>query len=324
MTLAADWLIHVPLLLWQAWLVAVVVLVLLAWTRGWNPHWRYAATGVALVKYVLPPMLPLPVGVFSFAPPAGESVFAATLMPLMRSGGANFILILMSLHAAGTAVALARIWILRARLHALAARATVARDLSSMTEVRISTEVGVAMTFGIRKPVILLPAANLETMTSDQIAAVIAHEERHVERRDARAILIESLIAALWWFDPVVRLVIRERRKLREECCDDEVIARASVTPAQYGRAICAAAENLSSTAPWFAPAVSTGSDLTRRIARIAAPGFRPRGEMSRVQIAAIVLIALLLLPGVRVNARNVVAFDHATFHSLGFHQHSH
>ncbi len=321
-SLSSEWLVHVAQLLWQAWLCSATVLLLLVAARRASPHWRYAGTSLVLLKYVTPPMLPFPGGIFSLASPVGESLLTFRLSSLLHVPAARLIIAFcLAVHVAGTVVALIRIAVMRRRLTSLAGRASRAVALAPELDVRISGEISVAMTFGVRRPVILVPASNVEAMTPSEIVAVIAHEQRHVARRDARAILIESIIAAVWWFDPLLRAVIRERRRLREECCDDEVIAHATSTPLQYARAIRAAAENLSAEAPRFAAAAASGSDLPRRMARLVSPGYSPQRRMTLAQAGAVILVALLMLPGVRISRHNLIAFDTATLRSLGFNR---
>ncbi|MEO8362623.1 MAG: hypothetical protein ABI672_21540, partial [Vicinamibacteria bacterium] len=69
--LARQWSIH---LLHATWQSTIVVLVILALVRGIpraSSRLRYALLLIALAKFAIPPMLPLPVGVFSAAPPVG-------------------------------------------------------------------------------------------------------------------------------------------------------------------------------------------------------------------------------------------------------------
>ena len=317
--LAGQWLMHVAVLLGQAVLTAGVILAAVRIAPRLSPHWRYAATLLVLLKYLIPPMLPFPAGLFSLATPPAESPMAWRLAALARRPGwSEAIVALGVVHLAGIVVCLARMAILRRRLHAIASRAVAAPHLGP--GVRISNEVPVAMTFGIRRPQILIPLGYAAAMRTDELDAVIAHERQHVIRGDARSILMESLVVALWWFDPLLRLVIRERRRLREECCDDEVIAGGSAPLASYARAMCTAAEGLSRRIPAFAAAAADGTGIRPRLTRMAAPWFSPQRRISFAQAAGIVLLALLLLPGVRINRRNLIAFDQATRHSLGLH----
>src|SRR5438046_3183088 len=54
---------------WQSAVVAATVLVALAQGRRWNAPLRYAILLVALLKFAVPPLVPAPTGLFSWAAP---------------------------------------------------------------------------------------------------------------------------------------------------------------------------------------------------------------------------------------------------------------
>ena len=56
---------------WQAALVAALMLVLVRSGRRWPPTLRYALLFVALLKFVLPPVLPVSLGVFGLVDAPG-------------------------------------------------------------------------------------------------------------------------------------------------------------------------------------------------------------------------------------------------------------
>ena len=88
------------------------------------------------------------------------------------------------------------------------------------------------MTFGIRRPSILIPAI-AETWTGDRRRAVILHELAHIARRDCLTQTLAFVACALYWFHPAVWWVARRLRIERELACDDRVIA-AGTQPREY------------------------------------------------------------------------------------------
>ena len=64
---ATDWWPYVIHAMWQAALLGAVVLVVVWALRRRSPALRYGILMVALVKFVIPPMLALPMGVFGLA-----------------------------------------------------------------------------------------------------------------------------------------------------------------------------------------------------------------------------------------------------------------
>src|ERR1043165_5789970 len=73
--LAREWALHVFDLTVQAILVAAALLAACAIARRSAPGFRSALLAVALAKFVIPPMLPFPTGIFSGFDAAPASFF---------------------------------------------------------------------------------------------------------------------------------------------------------------------------------------------------------------------------------------------------------
>jgi beta-lactamase regulating signal transducer with metallopeptidase domain len=86
------------------------------------------------------------------------------------------------------------------------------------------------MTWGIMRPVIVLPAEAL-AWPAARLEAVLLHELAHVARRDCLTQLVAGLARAVHWFNPLVWVAARQMRVERELACDDVALqsgARAS------------------------------------------------------------------------------------------------
>ncbi|HEY2148222.1 MAG TPA: M56 family metallopeptidase, partial [Pirellulales bacterium] len=75
-------------------------------------------------------------------------------------------------------------------------------------ELRETDELAGAATFGVFKPVILLPAG-WPYWSHDELAAVLAHEVAHIHRGDFLQRLIAQLSAAIHFYHPLVRASAR-------------------------------------------------------------------------------------------------------------------
>ena len=88
----------------------------------------------------------------------------------------------------------------------------------------LSSKVDVPLTLGHLKPVILLPVAMINHLTLQQVEAILVHELAHIRRHDYLLHLAVSALEGFFFFNPFARLLIRQVKKERENCCDDLVL----------------------------------------------------------------------------------------------------
>jgi beta-lactamase regulating signal transducer with metallopeptidase domain len=81
------------------------------------------------------------------------------------------------------------------------------------------------MTIGFWKPLILLPVAALNNLSTAQVEAVIAHELFHIRRYDYLLNFFAAIAEVLFFFNPFARLMTARVRAERENSCDDHVLA---------------------------------------------------------------------------------------------------
>src|SRR5882762_145346 len=107
-------------------------------------------------------------------------------------------------------------------------------ELGLRRHVRLLQSQGPAMpmTWGIRRPAILLPA-EADTWTAERRRDVLLHELAHVKRHDFLIQLMAHVACAVYWFHPMVWLAATRLREERERACDDHVL-RAGATPSAY------------------------------------------------------------------------------------------
>ena len=118
--------------------------------------------------------------------------------------------------------------------------AGLARRLGVMRPVRLlvtESPLGPAA-FGVFRPAVLLPAPLLRGLDPDQLDLVLAHELIHIRRGDVLVGHLQLLARLLWWFHPLVWWAGREASRLRELCCDEEVVSALGCPPARYARGL--------------------------------------------------------------------------------------
>ncbi|MGA2267481.1 MAG: M56 family metallopeptidase [Bryobacteraceae bacterium] len=98
-----------------------------------------------------------------------------------------------------------------------------ASSWSVEADLRISGDVASPVTFGVRRPVVLLPARFPELGAPMQ-EAILCHEILHVRRRDWLFMVMEELVRAVFWFHPAIWWLLGEIGLAREQAVDRQVI----------------------------------------------------------------------------------------------------
>src|SRR6266516_1658354 len=118
-------------------------------------------------------------------------------------------------------------------------------ELGLTRHVRLLQSKGPAMpmTWGIRRPTILLPA-EAGSWNAERRRDVLLHELAHVKRHDFLTQLVARIACAVYWFHPLVWLAATRLREERERACDDHVL-RAGATPSVYATHLLEIARDL-------------------------------------------------------------------------------
>jgi TonB family protein len=90
-------------------------------------------------------------------------------------------------------------------------------------QVCLSAELHSPVTFGLRRPVLLLPR-NFLNMDLSQQRAVACHELWHIRRKDWIFALLEGLVTTPFWFHPAIWWLLDRIRLCREQVIDQLVL----------------------------------------------------------------------------------------------------
>lgn len=123
-------------------------------------------------------------------------------------------------------------WHLARRL--VAGAAPVAVD--NRAPVLESAAVTTPLTTGLFSPTVLLPLTWRE-WPSDKLAAVLAHENAHIVRRDALVAFLAQVNRAIFWFHPLAWWLERTLAVTAEHACD-EAAARQIGQPRRYAEVL--------------------------------------------------------------------------------------
>jgi beta-lactamase regulating signal transducer with metallopeptidase domain len=168
-------------------------------------------------------------------------------------------------------------------------------------------EVLVPMTWGWRKPVVLMPAG-ADTWTEEQRSSALFHELSHIKRADFLVMLLVRTSLAAFWFNPLCWVVYRELRKEQEIACD-ELVLRAGIRPSTYAASLLAFRR--SAGFRWNPSAALLGmlgkSSFHERLAAILKQKltFKEVKMKTKIMLASAVVLAVALVGTARPAAGN-------------------
>jgi beta-lactamase regulating signal transducer with metallopeptidase domain len=146
------------------------------------------------------------------------------------------------------------------------------------------------LTWGWWRPVVLLPAA-AEQWPVERRRIVLLHELAHVKRWDCLTQFIAQIICALYWFNPLAWLAVRQMALERERACDDLVLI-AGCQASDYAGHLVHIAASFRRVPRVAAIAMARPSGLEQRVAAIV--------DASRARcLRPVTLLAVLVVMGV-------------------------
>ena len=183
------------------------------------------------------------------------------------------------------------------------------REIGLTRRVRLlrSHRATMPMTWGIRRPVVLLPA-DADDWSPERGRIVLLHELAHVKRWDCLTQMLAQLSCAFYWFNPLAWLAAHWLRAERERACDDLVL-RAGSRPSDYAGHLLEITRShyRLHCAPIAAVAMARRSHIERRVLAILDAS-RSRRALTKLTVAvALAAGACVVLPlaMMRATARN-------------------
>jgi beta-lactamase regulating signal transducer with metallopeptidase domain len=297
--------------LWQGLLVAFLLWIALAILQNRSARARYLVSCAALALMTILPAVTAflwyraPVAASAFvqrafwnAASAGPAVlpspgWLSKWIPVLEAWAIPF-------WFAGVLVFVARLILVTGHTNRLAREGQVAGAPVVGIVSRLASHMGVTRpvrvlisrlaespsVVGWLRPVILIPAASLLSLSAEQLEAVLAHEMAHIRRYDYLVNVLQTLSETLLFYHPGIWWVSSRIRRERELCCDDIAVAVCG-DAVGYARAL-AKLERFRITAPNLAMS-STGGQLLFRIRRLTGM----QHEQASSKVPALLALAL-------------------------------
>ena len=273
--------IRSPRLAPRAWSAGLLVMLMLPVFVAWGPEFNLA---------LLPSRTAIGTLVDAAGPDAGAESRDTRLAVETALDGSRRVLtwtaVAVTVYVAGVALFLARLAIGLRRARAI--RRTAVHALGRLTHVACVTP----MTIGIILPAVILPP-DWTAWNEAELAAVLAHEEEHVRRRDPLVATLALFNRAIFWFHPLAWWLQRTIARLSEHACDASVIARGHDRDV-YSACLLQFARRAALAGGRIAP-VATAMPGTRLRERLATLD-RRHPAPSRVRLASASAIGLVLV----------------------------
>lgn len=319
-------------------LIVAPLLYLAIRTGAVAPGKRAALLLLAFALTVIGPAIPLPTTQMghsivpassSSQPRAAEPAAADPGTALMTAQQRDAMTIapelaalLISLWLAGAAWGLARLLSAQAGARRVLAASQRSHELEHKyrhaipagTQIHVSPSFGPAA-LGIAAPKIVLPRELATSLPDDALRAVVLHEASHIRRKDLPILLMQRLALALFWWNPILRLMSAAIDSAREIACDLRA-SRAYGASVDYAEALLLSIEHLAPAQPRRdAQALCAAASLATLDERIDAiieapktPTWAATATLLSVSVALIVLWVAADIAAPRIALKHPVA----------------
>jgi beta-lactamase regulating signal transducer with metallopeptidase domain len=177
------------------------------------------------------------------------------------------------------------------------ARLADARGVSLPVELLEHEAVPGPMTFGISRPVIVLPLDARE-WSEAELRRALMHEIEHIQRGDWLMQIVARTVAALYWFHPLVWTAWRRLCLEAERSCDDAVVINGDST--DYAEQLVSLAQRMSAAPVQPMLGMANRSDLSTRVTAVLDERLR-RGRagftLAAGTVAATALVVMTVAP---------------------------
>jgi beta-lactamase regulating signal transducer with metallopeptidase domain/multidrug efflux pump subunit AcrA (membrane-fusion protein) len=142
-------------------------------------------------------------------------------------------------------------------------------NLVRLPQITSSDRVWTPCVLGLLRPAIVLPADALRNVSRRQLGDVLVHEGAHVVRHDCVMALIQKIAGSLFWPHPLIHWLNRRLTSVREEVCDNYVLAGTDAV--SYGETLLQFAQVVGHerNVPAAVAMLHGGGSLEKRIARL-------------------------------------------------------
>lgn len=302
--------------LWQS---AIIIAVLLSITRICPRMTHETRSWLWLSAFMLAVFMPLVI----FLPAQGDTGRMQNLLyqtfsitdngPAVINTSVNFYIWGLALWAAGTVFQLVRLC--RSALHTrriISGASALPEGLSASVAcpIRCSDQIAGPLVTGFFRQIILLPVHMVNRLSPNSLNHILHHEYAHIQRHDIRIMMVQKILSALYWWNPVLHLMVRHLNQSREMACDERAVL-CSNDIRNYTRSLLSSAEHILITrqSPLMVGIFHHRKNLIQRIERLKSMNIKMIRHSKKTSLFwSISLISVALVAGYVTTPRLALA----------------
>ncbi len=167
--------------------------------------------------------------------------------------------------------------------------------------VVVTDKIQTPAVFGLFRPVLLMPVGYIRNLSRKDTEYLLLHELAHIKRGDLFTHSLYIFLQVVYWYNPLLWLVRRRLRHLRELCCDATVAGLLRDRTPEYRRTLLEAARQFLCTPVEYGLGLvglfEDSNCLISRINRLEKPIWRCRRMKNAVVITIVALLLACVLP---------------------------
>ncbi|MCH7408751.1 M48 family metalloprotease [Belliella sp. DSM 111904] len=168
------------------------------------------------------------------------------------------------------------------------------------------------LTFGILKPIILIPTGLIFQLSSVQVEAIIAHELAHIKRHDFLVNILQSMMEMVFFFHPVFWWINGVIRTERENVCDD-IAVQLGVAPRALAEALVTCTNYSIEASPQLTLAATSRNtptlDRIKRIMGFSSP-HKPTSTLTSLTMSLSLILTTSIILGAQAYKSSVNDID--------------
>lgn len=158
-----------------------------------------------------------------------------------------------------------------------------------------SSEVNMPMAAGYFSSHVIFPRNLVPQLTNSELQDILLHELAHIKRYDDFGKLFQRIFEAIFFFNPIIRVIGHQLAFEREIACDDAVV-RMTKRPQDYARCLTRLVEMTSGPRFALAPgAILSRKQLFRRFDMILNSSRNTFGRVSRLVLASSLVLIVTI-----------------------------